>query len=113
MFSSTHLVRKSKEIFDKLNNNEISKAIILRDGKPNFMLLDFQKYEKLMQEFSQLKELKAKPTNPKEIEPKEARVVPKQINSEEQELKKVLKEIENLDIDDTQKVSGEMKEFWN
>ncbi len=47
MFSSTELIRKSKKIFDKLNKKEIEKAIILRDGKPGFMLLDFQTYEKI------------------------------------------------------------------
>jgi len=55
MFSSTQLVRQSKKIFDKLSTNEIEKAIILRDGKPNFMLLDFNTYESIMKEFIQLK----------------------------------------------------------
>ena len=32
MFSSTELVRKNKYIFDKLNKNEIEKAIILCEG---------------------------------------------------------------------------------
>ncbi len=32
MFSATDLVRKNKFIFDKLNNKEIEKAVILRDG---------------------------------------------------------------------------------
>ena len=44
MFSSTELVRKSKNIFDKLNKNEIEKAIVLRDGKPGIILLDFDSY---------------------------------------------------------------------
>jgi len=56
MFSSTQLVRQSKKIFDKLSSNEIEKAVILRDGKPNFMLLDFNTYESIMKEFIQLKE---------------------------------------------------------
>jgi len=55
MFSSTQLVRKSKDIFDKLTSNKINKAVILRDGKPNFMLLDFHKYEELMKEYQELK----------------------------------------------------------
>ena len=50
MFSSTELIRKSKMIFDKLNKEEIEKAIILRDGKPGFMLLDFATYEKIMKD---------------------------------------------------------------
>jgi len=56
MFSSTQLVRQSKKIFDKLGTNEIEKAIILRDGKPNFMLLDFNTYESIMKDYIELKE---------------------------------------------------------
>ena len=46
MFSATQLIRQSKMIFDKVVKNEIEKAIILRDGKPGFLLMDFAKYEK-------------------------------------------------------------------
>lgn len=56
MYSSTDLIRKSKSIFDKLNNKEIEKAVILRDGKPSFMLLDFETYENIMIEYVKLKE---------------------------------------------------------
>lgn len=55
MFSSTELVRKSKNIFDKLNKKEIEKAIILRDGKPNTIILDFSEYEKIMSDYLKLK----------------------------------------------------------
>ncbi len=55
MFSSTELVRKSKNIFDKLNKKEIEKAIILRDGKPNTILLDFEEYEKIITDYLKLK----------------------------------------------------------
>jgi hypothetical protein len=55
MFSSTELIRKSKNIFDKLNKNEIEKAIILRDGKPGIILLDFNYYEKIIAEYLSLK----------------------------------------------------------
>ncbi len=55
MYSSTELIRKSKTIFNKIISNEIDKAIILRDGKPSFMLLDFDKYEKIMAEYAILK----------------------------------------------------------
>ncbi|MEV9525221.1 hypothetical protein [Aliarcobacter butzleri] len=55
MFSSTELVRKSKNIFDKLNKKEIEKAIILRDGKPNTILLNFEEYEKIMTDYLKLK----------------------------------------------------------
>lgn len=56
MFSSTQLIRQSKQIFDKLNAKDIEKAVILRDGKPNFMLLDFETYENIMSEYMMLKE---------------------------------------------------------
>lgn len=56
MFSSTQLIRQSKLIFDKLNAKDIEKAVILRDGKPNFMLLDFETYENIMSEYMMLKE---------------------------------------------------------
>lgn len=57
MFSATDLVRKNKLIFDKLNSNEIQKAIILRDGKPSIMLLDFSEYERIIGDYLRLKEL--------------------------------------------------------
>ena len=60
MFSSTQLIRKSKDIFDKLTSNEIDKAVILRDGKPNFMLLEFNKYEKMMKDYEELKNIFSK-----------------------------------------------------
>ncbi|PIF03661.1 MAG: hypothetical protein CSA86_05075 [Arcobacter sp.] len=55
MYSSTELIRKSKMIFDKVLNNKIEKAIILRDGKPCFLLMEFKKYEKIMGEYEELK----------------------------------------------------------
>eukprot|EP00033_Pygsuia_biforma_P006134 GCRY01006821.1.p1 GENE.GCRY01006821.1~~GCRY01006821.1.p1 ORF type:complete len:153 (-),score=18.50 GCRY01006821.1:212-670(-) len=57
MVSSTELIRKSKNIFNKLQKKEIEKAVILRDGKPQFMLLDFDTYEELMSEYLSLKQL--------------------------------------------------------
>ena len=56
MFSSTELIRKSKTIFNKIIDEEIDKAIILRDGKPSFLLMDFKKYERIMAEYEELKE---------------------------------------------------------
>jgi len=50
MYSSTELIRKSKMIFDKVLDKRIDKAIILRDGKPTFLLMEFKKYEKIMAE---------------------------------------------------------------
>ena len=55
MYSSTELIRKSKMIFDKVLDKEIDKAIILRDGKPCFLLMEFKKYEKIMAEYEELK----------------------------------------------------------
>jgi hypothetical protein len=55
MFSSTELIRKSKKIFNKIIDEEIDKAIIMRDGKPGFLLMDFAKYEEIMAEFEMLK----------------------------------------------------------
>lgn len=43
-------------IFDKVLDQEIEKAIILRDGKPSFLLMEFEKYENIMAEFEELKE---------------------------------------------------------
>ena len=42
MFSATDLVRKNKSIFDKLQKRD-RKTIILRDGKPSIMMLDFSR----------------------------------------------------------------------
>ncbi len=56
MFSSTELIRKSKTIFNKIIDNEIEKAVIMRDGKPGFLLMDFEKYEAIMAEFEELKD---------------------------------------------------------
>ena len=55
IFSSTELIRKSKKIFNKIIDQEIEKAIIMRDGKPGFLLMDFEKYEEIMTEFEELK----------------------------------------------------------
>ena len=74
MFSSTELIRKSKMIFDKLLKSEIEKAIILRDGKPGFMLLDFEEYEKLMKEYLELKENASKVVV-QEVETKETEII--------------------------------------
>jgi hypothetical protein len=55
MYSSTDLIRKSKKIFTKVLENKIDKAIILRDGKPTFLLMEFKKYEKIMADYERLK----------------------------------------------------------
>ena len=121
MFSSTELVRKNKYIFDKLNKNEIEKAIILRDGKPNIILLDFNEYERIIGEYLELKENAGMPIikkEDKEIQKK----VPIKIETEEKidklEYQNALKEIEKLDFSfDSEKVKEEkneqLKEFWD
>lgn len=113
MFSSTELIRKSKKIFDKLNKNEIEKAIILRDGKPSFMLLNFGVYEKIMKEYLELKSnsqnIKDENLAQEQEEPKiEITGIAEADHIEEEEsdlneigqeeLEKALAEIEELDI---------------
>jgi PHD/YefM family antitoxin component YafN of YafNO toxin-antitoxin module len=133
MFSSTQLVRQSKKIFDQLVSNEISKAVILRDGKPNFMLLDFKKYEAIMKEFEELKNSSihnntnldtSSNTLNKIKEEKTQKIVEDEVLSDEdKKLKETLKQLEKLELDVdlkeelkeeiSTKSSGEIKEFWN
>ena len=115
MFSSTELVRKSKNIFDKLNKNEIEKAIILRDGKPGIILLDFNEYEKIMNDYLKLKE-KSFNQNIK----KENLELPKQIEEQitSEEYQHALDEIEKIDFTfDSNNAKREktepLKEFWD
>lgn len=126
MFSSTELIRKSKMIFDKLCKNDIEKAIILRDGKPAFMLLDFSEYEKIMKEYLKLKELNNNPsikTNKKiEVieEEKTNTIIESKSELSEQDLQAALDEIDKLDISslgtnpDEQTIEQKeaLKEFW-
>ena len=85
MFSSTELIRKSKNVFDKLAKDEIEKAIILRDGKPSFMLLDFNKYEEIMTEYLAMKaELENKTTNRQVVEKVEEKVIEQKIEVHEE-----------------------------
>ena len=127
MFSSTELVRKNKNIFDKLNKKEIEKAVILRDGKPSIILMDFQEYERIIADY-----LKSKGKEPivKEVvkvEPKKEEMIIKEekIVSEEKKAEKLddkdleaaLAEIEKLDFRfDTQASKAKeepLKEFWD
>lgn len=117
MFSSTELIRKSKMVFDKLQKNEIEKAIILRDGKPSFLLLDFAKYEKLMTEYLSLKkEIKNKNNKKDPVEQKNVIKTQNYIKEElltkeekgtisddvfgDDELENALAQIEELNLDD-------------
>ena len=113
MFSSTELVRKSKNIFDKLNKNEIEKAIVLRDGKPGIILMDFNCYEKLMNEYLSLKN---QISNTEILKEKNTKV--ENIDDEMKEISK-----SNLKIEDNVEFSFNtdlvedkvepLKEFWD
>jgi len=131
MYSSTHLIRKSKEIFDKLISNDIEKAVILRDGKPNFMLLEFSKYEKIMTEYMMLKDMFSSDNHINErkiIQDIKKEHIELELNLDsikikeevaiedinEIELKEALKQIEALDTSEVKdKASAQIKEFWN
>ena len=113
MFSSTELVRKSKNIFDKLNKNEIEKAVILRDGKPGIILMDFNYYEKLMSEFLSLKDQAINPHLQKE---KTTR-----IEKTEDEIKEIsktnIKMVDDVEFsfntDLAEDKTEPLKEFWD
>jgi len=120
MIPSTQLIRKSKQVFDSLQNSEIDKAVILRDGKPSFMLLDFAKYEEIINYF-----LTHNLTIEKEFELLEKReekeiIINKVVNKESDEIKKTQKDIllEKLDnIDgiinnDKIEIQENLKDFW-
>lgn len=116
MYSSTQLIRQSKMIFDKLNKNEIEKAIILRDGRPSFMLLDFKTYERIMTEYMKLKEPDNAPIAHKKssIQPESETTYKESLDEKEQaELEKALEEIENLDMSSNELSKEELKEFWD
>ena len=122
MFSATDLVRKNKSIFDKLQKKEIEKAIILRDGKPSIMMLDFSEYEKLMKDYLNLKAGNSTNINTKTIN--ETVVEEKTIKSDskisQEDYEAAMKEIEqisfssdfNIKEDDEQKAPQALKEFW-
>ncbi|PRM95973.1 hypothetical protein CJ673_03590 [Aliarcobacter cryaerophilus] len=122
MFSATDLVRKNKSIFDKLQKKEIEKAIILRDGKPSIMMLDFSEYEKLMKDYLNLKDGNSTNINTKTIN--ETVVEEKTIKSDskisQEDYEAAMKEIEQISFssdfsikeDDEQKTPQALKEFW-
>lgn len=118
MFSSTELVRKNKNIFDKLNKKEIEKAVILRDGKPNIILLDFFEYEKIIADYLKLKEKSNLTNNELKINVTENKKIEK-IDEDVKlsaEYKLALEQIEKLDFKfDSNKVKEKddaLKEFW-
>ena len=122
MFSATDLVRKNKSIFDKSQKKEIEKAIILRDGKPSIMMLDFSEYEKLMKDYLNLKAGNSTNINTKTIN--ETVVEEKTIKSDskisQEDYEAAMKEIEKISFssdfsikeDDEEKTPQALKEFW-
>jgi len=130
MFSSTDLIRKSKMIFDKVSKKQIEKAVILRDGKPSFMLLDFQMYEEIMNDYLRLKDIESGKTdknvsrvtesNQNSLKTQQSIEEP-EIKStddiDEEELQRALEQIEQLDLDDLDsnisKEDKPLKEFWD
>ena len=114
MFSATDLVRKNKSIFDKLNSNEIQKAVILRDGKPSAILLDFNEYERIIGEFLSLKNIST--DNQDFIQNKKVENKTK-IEISDDEYKAALLEIEKIgkNISDDKKIdkAEALKDFWN
>lgn len=114
MFSSTELVRKSKNIFDKLNKNDIEKAIVLRDGKPAVILLDFTYYEEIMKDYLQLKEQcqKSNESIKKEVQKLEVKETIKEENIEKS-FQKPKEEDFSFDSDLSTNKAEPLKEFWD
>ncbi|WP_417325849.1 hypothetical protein [Halarcobacter sp.] len=120
MVSSTELIRKSKNIFNKLQKKEIEKAVILRDGKPQFMLLDFDTYEELMSEYLSLKQLlengetKVKKKKAEKVEIEEEFIEITETYKDEEikkdELEEALAQIEKLGLEEKSSESKEKKD---
>ncbi|PRM92822.1 hypothetical protein CJ672_00615 [Arcobacter cryaerophilus gv. occultus] len=122
MFSATDLVRKNKSIFDKLQKKEIEKAVILRDGKPSIMMLDFSEYEKLMKDYLSLKAGNSTNINTKTINETviEGQTIKSDSKISQEDYEAAMKEIEQISFssdfsikeDDEQKAPQALKEFW-
>lgn len=120
MYSSTELIRRSKMIFDKISDKAISKAVILRDGKPSFIMLDFFEYERLSKEYLSMKENQTKSNKPSEVNLKSKEIIKENKQSEElkeDDLQKALDEIDNLNLRDIKKDKNienkeVLKDFW-
>lgn len=130
MIPSTQLIRKSKQVFDAIQNNDVDKAVILRDGKPSFLLMDFQKYEELInffitknlsidKELSMLEtidihKISGIDTNIEKINNNE--VKDKVINSENEVRKSALLEkldsIDGIINNDKTELQDNLKDFW-
>ena len=131
MVSSTELIRKSKKVFDAIQTKQIDKAIILRDGKPSFMLLDFEKYEEIIAEYIELKEekeIRKKARLKKEVNEENKVENKKEVEQEtsiedinDEDLKNALAQIEELQIEkvasstmeELEKKDESLKEFWD
>ncbi len=114
MFSSTELVRKSKNIFDKLSKKEIEKAIVLRDGKPAVILLDFSYYEEIMKDYLLLKEQNHKPFELNKKESQKTEVKEKILEENiEKSFPKVKNEDFSFDSDLSNSKPEPLKEFWD
>ncbi len=119
MVSSTQLIRKSKNLFDKLSKNEIEKAVILRDGKPSFLLMEFDKYESIMQEYLELKVSSGKThkndENKKIAQPikTEKAKVTQDDDINEEELKSALEKIDAISLEELDEDKQKLKEFWD
>lgn len=103
MFSSTELVRKSKMIFDKLANKEIDKAVILRDGKPAFMMFDFDRYEKMMREFNIVDSCTQTIASKEEIKSIEKEET---FLDEEAKLMQTLKDLDNMEFEELKELKS-------
>lgn len=130
MIPSTQLIRKSKQVFDAIQNDNIEKAIILRDGKPSFMLMNFEKYEELINFFisknlSIDKELEMlESIEVKELENKDNEISRIETNKDsykkvdkEKELKKsaLLEKLDSIDgiiNNDKTELQDNLKDFW-
>ena len=114
MFSATDLVRKNKSIFDKLSSKEIQKAVILRDGKPSAILLDFNEYERIIEEFLTLKNISKYNQNnilhKKNEEKTKIEITDEEYNAALLEIEKIGKNI--LDDKNNDKTEA-LKDFWN
>ena len=98
MISSTELIRKSKNIFNKLQKKEIEKAVILRDGKPQFMLLDFETYENIMTDYLLLKENQEFQSKTKKEKKYKKQEQIKNTEIADEDLQKAFEDIEKLNL---------------
>lgn len=114
MFSATDLVRKNKTIFDKLNSKDIEKAVILRDGKPAAILLDFNEYEKIIEEYLVLKNISKYNQDYNQNKKEKIELDKKSISDDD--YRNALLEIEKLgqNNSDKEKIdkSEALKDFW-